>query len=298
MRKGTSGMSERCIDDRRASGGGRRAPVLPLALAALALALAPSAAAEVTATFELRPAAPLAAVPPLPPPTDFPVQLVLDDNEQEGAFGVSAGGGAQQFLWFNQFTRPSGVGLFRLSEIWVLFPAGANIAVGDAVELVIYVDPDGDPSNGATFVAAYDETVQAADDQTFSIYSLSPELEVPAGGDVLIGVVDRFVTSGVTPPTSPASLDLTASQQRSWFAVWSGDPPEPPLLPPDALLTRIDDFEPDAAGNWLIRGFGEGPPVVEVPALSPAGMAALALLLALAAAVVLRRRRTADGTRS
>ncbi|MDY7092529.1 MAG: Ig-like domain-containing protein [Acidobacteriota bacterium] len=261
-----------------------------LLILGLGIGLAGSAAAW-EGTFELRSAPTAELAPPLPPTDLFPVQLLLDDDLQEGAFGVTGAGGALQFLWFNRFTRPPGVEDFDLAEIWVLFPGVPEVSVGDPIQLVVYRDPDGDPTNGAELLAAFDETVQVADDLSFSVYSLPASVSVPAGGDVLIGVVNRFVTSGVTPPVSPATLDLTASQGRSWFALWSADPPDPPTLPGDVLTTRIDDFNPNFAGNWMIRGFGTGPGALEIPTVSPLGLGLLALLLTVAAAVLLRRRR-------
>lgn len=259
------------------------------ALAALLLAVisaAPAAAFEVT--FELRTPAATELAPPPPP---LPVQLVLDDDSAEGAFGVSGAGGARQFLWFNQFDAPATPGsFFRLTEIWVLFPDVPGVSAGDAIELVVYSDPDGDPTNGAVLLASYDETVQVADDMTFSVYALPSALDVPATGDVLIGVINRFVTSGVTPPVNPAAIDQSGSAGRSWFAVWSGDPPDPPLLPPDDTLTRVDDFNPALAGNWMIRGFGTEPQTVAIPTLGGWALAFLALLLAVAAGRVLRRQ--------
>lgn len=273
-----------------------RFPSPPLAALALTVAVTLASAWPATAletTFELRTAPPPAELllPPLPGSDVFPVQLVLDDDLQEGAFGVAGAGGARQFLWFNRFSRPPGVDQFTLSEIWVLFPGGPGVQAGQAVQLAVYRDPDGDPLTGAELLATVDETIQVADDMTFSVYSLDPPIDVPAGGDVLIGVVNRFVTSGVTPPVNPATVDLTASEGRSWFAVWTGDPPNPPLLPSDSLLIRLDDFSPSVAGDWMIRGFGNGPPVIAIPTLGPLGLVTLVLFLAAAAALVLRRRR-------
>ncbi|QQR73648.1 MAG: tandem-95 repeat protein [Holophagales bacterium] len=228
------------------------------------------------------------AVPPAPPPAAFPVQLMLDDDTAEGAIGVTVGNSAHQFLWFNRFTRPPGVDLFSLEQIWVLFPATPGIAAGGAIQLVVFLDPDGNPANGANLLGSYSATVFAADGNTFSVYSIPP-LSISGSGDVLIGVVDRFVASGATPPTASAALDTTASQGRSWIAIWAGDPPVSPTLPPDTLLTRTDDF--GLPGNFMIRGFGTLPSVVEIPALGPLGLAALGLLLALAAVALLRRRR-------
>lgn len=97
------------------------------------------------------------------------------------------------------------------------------------------------------------------------------------------------MVSGVTTPTNPAALDLSASQGRSWFALWSGDPPDPPTLPPDNLLVRVDDFVPTAAGNWLIRGFGTLPSAVEIPSLTGLSLMLLTALLAMVAVVILWR---------
>lgn len=210
--------------------------------------------------------------PPLP---SYPIQLIIDDDTPEGVFGVGAQT-AQQFLWFNRFANP---GPFRLDEIWVLFPAGANMAVGGEVELAVYLDPDGDPSNGADLLTTVTETIQVVDGNTFSVYPLGSPLTIFNSGDILVGVVDRFVESGVTTPTAPASMDTTASQGRSWLAVWTGDPPDPPLLPPDGIVTPIDVFQP---GNWMIRAFGSQEQLPAVPVVDWRGIVLLVLLIALA----------------
>ncbi len=221
----------------------------------------------------------LKALPPIPPAA---VQLVLDDDSSEGAFGVGQPT-AQQFLWFNRFTPGSLP--FTLEEIWVLFPPGPNVTTGAAVQLVVYHDPDGNPSNGADLVATFNETIQVVDGNTFSVYPLDPGVLISQPGDVLIGVVDRFVTSGVTSATQPAAIDTGASQGRSWLAVWTGDPPNPPLLPANNLFSTIDGF---VAGNWMIRGFGSA--VTSVPAATHLGFAVLVSLLAVAGYILLRRQ--------
>ncbi|MCG8459521.1 MAG: hypothetical protein MI919_24850, partial [Holophagales bacterium] len=77
--------------------------------------------------------------------TTPPLAMVVDDGIAEGDFGVG-GSTAQQFLWFNRLTAPRPL---RLEEIHVLFPAAAgSLDVGAAIELLVYEDADGDPSNG------------------------------------------------------------------------------------------------------------------------------------------------------
>lgn len=227
------------------------------------------------------------ALPPLPGPGVFPVQLVLDDSTAEGVFGLSAGT-ARQFLWLNSFANP---GAFALEEIWVLFPAGADVPLGGAVQLVVFLDPDGNPTNGATVLAAYDVVVQVKDGVTFSVYSLGTPLVFPGGGDVLIGVVNRYFTTGVDPPpTLPAALDTTASQGRSYFALWAGDAPDPPDLATASTIAAVGGA---ATGNFMIRGFGTpvSTPAENVPALGGAGLVLLAATLGFAGVVLGRRRR-------
>lgn len=231
------------------------------------------------------------AVPPLPPPETFPVQLVVDDDSAEGSFGVATQT-ARQFLWFNRFSPAAG---FHLEEVWVLFPAGANMAAGGAVQIAIYADPDGDPSNGATLLQSFDTTIQAADGNTFSIYPLPTSELIETGSDLLVGVVPRFIVSGATSATTPAALDTSSSQSRSWIAIWSSDPPDPPALVPlpDQAYLLVDGLVP-GGGNWMIRAFGSEQGITEIPTLGEWGLVALALAL-LGAGVVLLRRRGRDG---
>lgn len=234
---------------------------------------------------------PIRTSPPRPTRAVFPIQLVVDDGGAEADVGVADAGGTRQFLWFNRFAGPGAA--FTLEEIWVLFSPGPQMAVGVPVELVVFHDPDGDPTNGATHLASFSETLQVLDGSTFSVYPLAAPVAVPAGGDVLIGVVDRFVTSGVTPSVFPAALDTSASQGRSWLAVWTGDPPAPPVLPATSGMTVVDSQQ-GTAGNWLIRGFGTPvvappPEVPEIPAFGATGPVLLGLLLGLAGLWILRR---------
>jgi hypothetical protein len=215
-----------------------------------------------------------------------PTQFVLDDGTSEGTFGFG-GANAVQFLWFNQFDLPGS--LVDLNEIQVLFPAGPNMAVGTAVDLVVFHDSDGDPTTGATRLATLPVTIQNVDGATFSTYSVNPPLHLPESGELLIGVIPRFIVSGVTTQTSPAAIDTTVSQGRSWIAVWTGDPPMPPDLPPDLLIDTIDVF---AAGNWMIRATGGDTPPVAIPTASPAGLVVLALLLLGTSITLLRRRHS------
>lgn len=271
----------------------RPATLLGVLLALLAVPAVLAEPADFGLTFEPR-TFPVRASPPLPDPGTFPIQLVIDDGVAEGVFGF-AGANARQFLWLNRFANP---GSFLLHEIWVLIPSGTNASVGETLQLVVYLDDDGDPANGAQLLGTYDVTIQAVDGVTFSVFPLSPRITIPDSGDILIGAVNRYFQTGVDPPpTQPAALDTTASQNRSYFALWAGDAPDPPDL---ASATVVDVLDGAVAGNFLIRGFGTRlpPPLTDVPALGGAGLALLAALLGLAGAVLVRRRRIRDGARS
>jgi len=226
-----------------------------------------------------------ASIPARVPIKLAPVLLALDDGSREADIGFT-GVAAYQFLWFNRFPPPAPGQGFAIDEIQVIFPPGPDAVPGAAVQLVIFSDPDGDPTNGAFLRTAFDDVIQAADGTTFSTYPIAPPLVVDGSADLLIGVVNRFVISGVSPPSRPAALDTTASAGRSWVALWTGDPPDPPSLPSDDVLDTIDFVEP---GNWMIRATGTAVPVRDIPSLGRVGLGMLAALLALGGLLALHR---------
>ncbi len=183
------------------------------------------------------------------------VDLVLDDGSMESALGVNSSTNAFQFIWLNRFTPSSSDFPFALEHVHIVWPAG-EVNPGDAIQLAIYedTDGDGDPSD-ATLLATYNVTVQVADDVTWNNYELTPPVELYGPGDVLIAAINRFTNSSVDAPVFPAALDTTASQGRSWVGWWSTDPPDPPVLPPDDTFDTVDNL--GLPGNWMIRGSGE-----------------------------------------
>lgn len=273
-------------------------PSRTMCTATLLLALGASAAAAApisTLRIELDPA-PELANPPLPDPDLYPIQLVVDDDTPEAALGVVDGGGSRQFFAFQRFAGPGQTSL--LEEVWILFPADPAVPVGGAIEIAVFRDADGDPTNGATLASSWNATVQAADGVNFSIYT--PPAPIPLDGpdDVLIGFVNRYLTSG-GPPVSDVLYDTTASAGRSWLALWNAaDPPSPPSLPGSQGTALLDDVVA-GGGNWMIRGFGTTVSALEIPTLPSVGLIALAALLALAGGLALRsakgRRNLASG---
>ena len=183
--------------------------------------------------------------------------LVLDDGSAESSWGVGDVWGivAYQFIWLNRFTLAATDFPFTLKQIQVLFSNDWNkVSAGDAIDLVVYADADGDPSNGATWLAAYHETIQAVDGTSWSTYNLSPSVTINAPADILIGVIPRYIEDGVSPMSFPALLDEDSSKGRSWWGWWSTTPPNPATLPPDDTFELVDNTQP---GNWLIRAVGE-----------------------------------------
>jgi C1A family cysteine protease len=189
---------------------------------------------------------------------DAPVSLVVDDGDHETASGVNnaTAGTGKQFIWLNRFTPEAAAYPFTLDEIWVMFDSfggGANIDVGDAIDLVVYEDSDGDPTNGATWLATIPVTVQAVDGTVWSVYSLSSPILLEGPGDVIIAAINRYVVSGQPPMCYPATVDTTAGQDRSWIGWWLSDPPSPAVLPPDLHFELLTGT---SAGNWMVRGYG------------------------------------------
>jgi hypothetical protein len=102
------------------------------------------------------------------------VSLIVDDGSREDAVGLTAGG---QFIWLNRFTPDPGEFPFALDTVEVLFGAGVGVNVGELVDIYVYedTDGDGDPGTNANWLgSATNQTVQAVDDTTFSVYTLSP----------------------------------------------------------------------------------------------------------------------------
>jgi subtilisin family serine protease len=183
------------------------------------------------------------------------IVLALDDGGLESVQGVGDSNSqhAYQFIWFNRFTPPPSAFPFTLDEIRVMFYDDAqgtwNVDTGDAVDLLVYQDPDGNPANGANLLATFHETVKAVDGSTWSVYTLPSPVVVNGPGDVLVGVINRYVVDGVTPMSYPATIDTTANQGRSWWGLWAGAPPDPAVFPPNDSVQTIP-------GNWLVRASG------------------------------------------
>ncbi|MEM8994349.1 MAG: hypothetical protein AAGF23_06100 [Acidobacteriota bacterium] len=291
----------RAVSPRSGPINGRR-PLRGTALAVTALAIA-----ALAATALASPAAPSGS-PEAPPTSERPTPVVdrydpatlggasggggatedllqVDDGTAEGTFGFT-GPGTRQFLFFNRFASP---GPFVLDTIRVLFPGGAEVEAGDAVQLAVYTVPRGASADVAELRLRTDDVVQATDGATFSTYPLAEPLELFSGDDVLIGVVNRYYVTGSPPEeTRPAAIDSTDPRAASFFALWAGDAADPPELSEAIQISPLDGL---IAANFMIRGDGRPAPVVDIPTLDRLGILLLLAALLAAGLRVLATRR-------
>jgi hypothetical protein len=217
-----------------------------------ALSVGPALAAG--PTFSSRPATNPPSAPLIMAPGD-PVSLVLDDGVSENNIGLNDAASATMFEWFNRFSPTElPIDVERIDVYWD--SASAAVVGGEAIELVVYESSD-TPCSGATIQGGQDDTIATLD--AFDQYTLTTPATITTGPSVSLGVIDRWVTTGVTAPMHPAAIDTTAGQARSFVTWWATDPPVPPVLPGDQGCDLIDTF--GFPGNWLIRGAGTVVPV-------------------------------------
>lgn len=196
------------------------------------------------------------------------VTLALDDGSHEGYYNLGTSV-SFQYIWMNRFTPAAGEFPFNLEQIWVMYddPQGV-LQAGDAIDLAVYQDADGDPSNGATLLAVYHTSALAVDGVNWSVYNLSPALAISGPGDVLIAAINRYVVDGVTPVSYAATMDTSSSQGRAWRGWWILEPPDPPALPPDLFFAPFNVGDP-FTGSWMIRGYGNTTGTVPTPTFTP-----------------------------
>lgn len=222
--------------------------------------------------------------------TEGQITFAIDDGSADKDIGNST-----QFLWFNRFTPDPADFPFQIEEIQVLM-GSLGVYIGDAVQILVYADTDGDgdPGTGAEFLGALDSTVQNTGSKDFNIYTLPEPIRVEGPGDILIGMINRGSIGDGSD--FPASLDSTVSAGRSWMGTFqASDIPQQPELPTDDLWGTTDSF--GFPGNWVIRATGTRifaplPPAAPVPILNTLGLIVLALLLVFG--TLLRHARTTN----
>jgi len=164
-------------------------------------------------------------------------------------------------LWLNRFTPDPADYPITLTSISTIFGDGAGWnAQGDHINVYVYTDTDGNPSNGATTaVGAYVGYAMPAPSNNFTTITLPIPIVVDGPGDILIALTNPAPDVG----SRPASADTGPYSGRSYLALFNDTGVQPELglinLVQNPLL--IQGF----TGNWLIRAAGTnaiGQPIV------------------------------------
>ncbi|SDD62267.1 S8 family serine peptidase [Aquimonas voraii] len=185
-----------------------------------------------------------------------PINLQVD-----GGIATIINVATQQWTWFNRFSPTLLQVPFTLQQVQVGFaPGNGNVLAGDLFDVHVWIDPDRDPTNGATLVASVTDQVITAG-VGFKTVNLPAGVEITAAsGDVLVGVVNRSARGGAQGAGYGVAIGDSAgnSQQRSWaaFNFPGGIAPNPPVLTEAATLSLIDSLVPGR--NWSIRATGTG----------------------------------------
>jgi hypothetical protein len=205
-----------------------------------------------------------AASIPVPLFEGSPVNYILDDGTAENGIGVNNGAVANQFFWFNRFDiDPTDLPL-RVDQIQVFWAnLGPNPpAVGNAFSIHIYSDADADPANGSTHVISQAANIGVVF-TALDVHNITSAPEIASGVNLHVGLVNRWVTAGVSPQTFPAAIDQTDPDNvRSWVGGdLSGTMTNPPVMPTNAFFGTIDSFGAALAGDWILRATATVVPV-------------------------------------
>ncbi|MEO8289181.1 MAG: S-layer homology domain-containing protein [Chloroflexota bacterium] len=149
-----------------------------------------------------------------------PIGFALDDGYAETSYGF--GNDTYNYsaaaIWLNRFSIPGPVPYpLTLTGMQILFPGfNSGNFVGDTIQLVIYLDVDGDgnPANASLIYQAV-RTISVADWNTFQYFPISAV--VNTRGDLYVGWEDKWAESGPSPLEYVAATDETHSQHRSWL---------------------------------------------------------------------------------
>lgn len=227
-------------------------------------------------------------VPP-PPAQQGAVAFAVDDGTAETSIGDNG-----QFIWMNRFTPAAGEFPFQIEQIQVVIGT-TGVTIGDAIQLLVYsdTDGDGDPGTGSVLLGEFTDVVQFNDAATFNNFMVPAPILVAGPGDVIIAVVNRAGAEGMAD--FPASIDTTASAGRSWVGSYlAGDVPAMPSFPADEQWGTIDSF--GFPGNWMIRATGTIvgpllPPPSQVPAMNMVGLMTLGILLIAIAGFAIKTKK-------
>lgn len=163
-------------------------------------------------------------------------------------------------VWLNRFTPNPPDYPITITSISTVFGDGAGWnALGDHINVYVYTDADGDPSDGAVPAGAYVGYTMPAPSNAFTTITLPTPIVVDGPGDVLIALTNPAPNVG----SRPASADIGPFAGRSWIASFNDKGVQPNLA--NLGLVQNPVAIPGFTGNWLIRASGTnaaGQPIV------------------------------------
>jgi len=159
-------------------------------------------------------------------------ELKNDDGSLNQYFGYS---GTSQMAWIKRFTPTCFP--FLLEQVEVQIGHSSTVAVGRAVRVLVYADPQGsgDPAT-ASLIYSEDAVVQTVSNGVFNQYPLAVA-QTLTGGDYYIGLYDL---EGDATTNYIANIDSSTAGD----SYRTGN------------STNPQDFSLHDGGTWMIRGVG------------------------------------------
>jgi hypothetical protein len=192
---------------------------------------------------------------------------------------VGLGAGSQtSILWAHRFDRTAGnetLSSISTSYGSTGFPGGSGITPGQAMQVHVWDDPNGDGSpSDAVLLASGADTVDGANIDTDMFQTIAIEVALPAS----------FFIGAATVGDFPSPLDESIANGEAWIDFNVTAEYDANLFPAALNMNAIG-----IPGNWLLRGSstGGGPPA---PASSTWGMIALVGLVMAGSLYFMRRR--------
>ena len=234
--------------------------VTPLAAPGQATAVASQAPSQMLSSISAQAAAGDSSVTP-----NADVGLIIDDGTQEAGLVLRDPNTLIEFhgVIFNHFDLDSLFFPFSLEEIHV--HENTNNLVGMDIQLLVYTNTSGSLTD-STLV--YTEVVTVQTQTGWNIYTLANPVIIEEPADILVGFSVIYADGGVPWPGDrfPYPRDTSSpSQARSYIAFMNTTSD---TVDVSDLSSFPNFFEMAGIGlpsNWLIRGYGQGGCLGDIP---------------------------------
>ena len=161
------------------------------------------------------------------------------------------------FLWMNRYTPDAGEFPITLNSITTIFGSGAGWnGAGDHINVYVYQDGDGDPTNGATLVGSYIGYTMPTPVNSFATITLPTPIVINGPGDVIIALTNPTGNTGSRPAAMDAGVGYVTNRSYisngTYVDTVAGSPP-------DLGSATVDPVPMDAIGiskTLVIRGTG------------------------------------------